>query len=331
MKILLNNLSLKQKIKKQNSAANKNIYYKKLREKFDLIEEMNKNIEINYSKRLDKLREDFKNNPEDFDLLYPILKLSAPNDLNSDDRNALINEIFIQIKKRYSFFYFLSFYNINDIILRKLIPFLIYEYHDKDTFIYKENELSTKFYFIIKGSVSFKKKEIIYVDNSNSKIEEIEKFILNENKYFGELDLIYDRKKRFSAYCNSDCHFLTIKKENFKKYIEDKILRVENDKKLFLTTFFNHYTNMPSIKLERFIINNVQTLFFKRNEIIYKEGDDNIYLYIIYCGEANLIKNINEGEFSFFTKFNESTNFILKKASKMNYSSIINDIQNNKE
>ena len=44
MKILLNNLSLKQKIKKQNSAANKNIYYKKLREKFDLIEEMNKNI-----------------------------------------------------------------------------------------------------------------------------------------------------------------------------------------------------------------------------------------------------------------------------------------------
>ena len=331
MKIFTNNLSLKQKIKKQNSAANKNTYYRKLREKFDLVEEMNKLIEVNYTKRIDRLREDFKNNPEDFDLLYPILKLSDPNEINSDDKNALINEIFTQIKKRYSFFYFLSFYNINDNILKKLIPFLIYECHDKENYIYKENEFSTKFYFIIKGSVSFRKKEIFYINDSTSKIEEVEKFILNENKYFGELDLIYDRRKRFSAYCNTDCHFLTIKKENFKKYIEDRILRVENDKKLFLNTFFNNYTNMPSIKLERFIINNVQTLFYKRNEIIYKEGDDNICLYIIYCGEANLIKNINEGEFSYITKFNESTNYIIKKASRMNYSSIINNIKNIKE
>ena len=135
----------------------------------------------------------------------------------------------------------------------------------------------------------------------------------------------------YSAFCITDCHILIIQKENFKKTIEDRILRIETDKKKFLMSFFNSYTNMPNIKLERFILNNVQTLFFRRNEIIYKEGEDNICLYIIYNGEANLIKNINQGEFSYIPKFNESIKYIIKKASRINYRNIINNIQKNKE
>ena len=322
---MLNKISLKSKVKKQNSAANKHLV-KKMYEKYDLVHEMNKLIKENYAAKIEKLRGDFKNYPQDFDLLYPIMKLSDP-DLeieNTKKKNTLINEIFREIKKRYSFFYFLSFYHINDNILMKLIPFLTYENYSAGNYIYKENDLSTKFYFIIKGIISFRKKEIVVIDDTNSKIVEAEKFILGEEKYFGETDLIYDRRKRYSAYCTTECHFLTVKKEIFKKLIEDKIARVETEKKIFLISFFNTYADIPSVKLEKFIFNNVQTLFFKRNEVIYREGEDNICLYIIYCGEANLIKNINEGEFSYIPNFNESIKYISKKAGKMNYPVIIN-------
>jgi CRP-like cAMP-binding protein len=207
-----------------------------------------------------------------------------------------------------------------------LIPVLNYERYEKGKFVYKENDSSSKLYFFIKGSLSFRKKEIISDnDNSSNDFIEVEKFILEEDKYFGEVDILYDRKKKFSVYCNNVCHFLTIEKEDFKKIIEDKISRVETDKKLYLMPFLRAYTNMPNIKLERFILNNIQTLFFRRNEIIYKEGEENISLYIIYKGQANIIKNINKGEFSYITKFNEPIKNIQKKAKYISYSDTIKE------
>ena len=326
-------LSIKAQIKKQISTANKNYNYKKLKEQFDLIEEMNKLMQENYDKKFEKMQQEF-NNSKDYDLLYPIIKLSNPNLEKSNKivREPLISRIFENIKKKIVFFYFFSFYHINDNLIKKLIPFLEYEIFEKDSYIYKENELSTKIYFIIKGNISFRKREIPLDENDiNSSFEETEKFTLGENKYFGEIDLAYDRRKKYSAYCTTDCHIITIKKENFKKLIEDKVSRVETDKKYFLISIFNNYTNMPNIKLERFLANNVHTLFFRRNDIIFKEGDDNISLYIIYCGEAILIKNIKKGEFSYITKFNESIKYIIKKASKLNYCEIINNFPINKE
>ena len=329
--------NIKSKIKKQKSTANKNTLYRKLQKKYDLVDEMNKMIEINYNKKIEKLREDFKNNSQDFDLLYPIVKLTDPNldnlspNTKEKEKDILISEIFEQIKKHNSFFYFLSYYHINDNILTKIIPSLKYEFYEKNTYIYKENDFSTKIYFIIKGSVSFRKKEKIIINESTSKIEEVENYILGENKYFGELDLIYDRRKIFSAFCSLDSHILIITRDIFKKFIEDKMSRIEIDKKLFLISFFNKFVNMPSIKLERFILNNIKTLFYRRNEIIYKEGDKNIYLYIIYCGEAILINNIKEKEFSYIIKYNESIKYILKKASQLNYPNIVNNIKINSE
>ena len=154
-------LSIKAQIKKQISTANKNYYYKKLKEQFDLIEEMNKLMQENYDKKFEKMQQEF-NNSKDYDLLYPIIKLSNPNLEKSNKivREPLISRIFENIKKKIVFFYFFSFYHINDNLIKKLIPFLEYEIFEKDTYIYKENELSTKIYFIIKGNISFRKREI---------------------------------------------------------------------------------------------------------------------------------------------------------------------------
>jgi CRP-like cAMP-binding protein len=324
--------SLKNTIKKQHSTNNKNTLYKKLSD-VDLHQKIKQLELLNFNNRMEKLRGDFKKDSLNFELLYTIIKLSNPVlRSNKNEKKNLINEILEIMKNRKLFFYFITFYSINDDILKKLIPSLKYDYCNKDHYIYKENDISEKFYFLIKGKISFRKKEIYNTNESSLITKEIEKFVLEENNYFGEMDLIYDRKKNYSAYCINDCHFLVIKKDIFKKLIEEKISKIETDKKLFLISLFNNYTKIPSIKLERFLSSNVQTLFFRRNEIIYKEGEDNINLYIIFIGEANLIKDINEEEFSYLIKYNESIKNLQRKASNINYSEIINLVKKkNKE
>ena len=332
----MNIKSLKTKIKNQDDVPllkKKNTLHQVLPKKFDLILKMKQLDEENYNNRIEKLREDFKEDDNNFDFFYPILKLTNPQlqKTNTKEKNELVSDIFEKIKKKNCFYYFLTFYHINDTILKKLILIFNYERYEKGKFIYKENDSSTKLYFFIKGSLSFRKKEIIpdINDNLSNDFIEVENFIINEEKYFGEVDIIYDRKKKYSAYCNDICHFLTLEKEDFKKVIEDRISRVETDKKLYLMSFFRAYTNMPNIKLERFILNDIQTLFFRRNEIIYKEGEENISLYIVYKGQANLIKNLKEGEFSYITKYNEPIKNIQKKARCISYSNTIK--QDNKD
>ena len=50
------------------------------------------------------------------------------------------------------------------------------------------------FFFIIKGFVTFHRNEIIFDEEKNSSIVDVEKFILGPDNYFGEIDLIYDKK-----------------------------------------------------------------------------------------------------------------------------------------
>ena len=55
------------------------------------------------------------------------------------------------------------------------------------------------------------------------------------------------------------------------------------------------------------IIQNMKTLHFRNCEIVYKEGNKNISIYLIYKGEVKLIKKIKNGEFNIIGKFNEFT------------------------
>jgi hypothetical protein len=77
------------------------------------------------------------------------------------------------------------------------------------------------------------------------------------------------------------------------------------------------------VRLEKYILSNVQTLFFRRNKIIYKSGEYNNSLYLIYRGEAIIINDINQGEFSYIKNFNERIGYMQKKALGLNYIEII--------
>jgi len=64
---------------------------------------------------------------------------------------------------------------------------------------------------------------------------EKEKFILNENNIFGLLDIIYERKRRIScaSLTGAYSYYLSIDREFFQNFIEEKVNKTEIEKKSF--------------------------------------------------------------------------------------------------
>ena len=215
---------------------------------------------------------------------------------------------------------FFEYNKIDEKTLYLLASVIKFHQIEENVYIWKEGDKSTNFYFLIRGKLSFRKKNIS---------EEKEKFILNEKNIFGLLDIMYDRKRRMSCVSLTESYYLSIDREFFKKYMEEKVNKAEIEKKSFLMQFFNNFLTISKIKLERFISNNVEVLIFGKNDIIYKEGETNKCLYIIYNGEANLMKNINQEEFMVLSKINQSIENIQEKAKNIDYVSLLKDEENN--
>ena len=287
-----------------------------------------------YHKEVQPISILFKNDPitlelvESINLLRDIKTKKINNEYYFEDEETnpkyIINNIVKKIKSHKGLYNFFSYYRINDEkILYRLASVISFQQNVKHNYIWEENDNSDYIYFLLKGKLSFKK-------NAGSALEK-EKFTLNENHIFGMLDIIYERKRKLSCFCLTECSYLRFEKEFFKKYMEERVNRVEIEKKSFLVKFFNSFITIPLIKLERFITNHVEILFFGKNDVIYREGDKNKCLYLLFIGEANLVKNINKGEFFILSKFNQSIDRVKERAKNIDYIHIIknqNDISN---
>ena len=276
----------------------------------------NNNISLN------AIIENFKDNKIDFNILLSIYKLKNKR-LEENNRNIYLNRIYDNIKKKNIFYYFTSLYHINDSLLKKIIPHLKYEFHKKNTHIYKESEFNLKLFFVLKGFISFHKNEIVIDSEKNTAIMDVEKYVLGPEKYFGHKDIIYEKKNSLSAFCKTDVYLISLEREYFDKYLADKIIKVEFDIKFFVMKFLKNFSSIPSVRLEKIILNNVKYFFFKRNKVIYKEGEKNNGIYLIYKGESIIVKNIKKGEFFFLKNFNERIKNLQKRAMGVDYRDII--------
>ena len=287
-----------------------------------------------YSKEVQPISKIFKNDPITLELVESInllkeIKLKKNNnkyDYEDEESNPkyITNNIVKLIKSHKGLYNFFSYYRIYDEkILYRLASIINFQQNVKNNYIWEENDNSDYIYFLLKGKLSFKK-------NAGTPLEK-EKFTLIENNIFGMLDIIYERKRKLSCFCLTECSYLLLEKDFFKKYMEEKVNRVEIEKKSFLIKFFNSFITIPLIKLERFISNYAETIFFGKNDIIYREGDKNKCLYLVFIGEANLVKNLNKGEFFILSKFNQSIERIKERAKNLDYIHIIKDLNNNNE
>ena len=246
-------------------------------------------------------------------------ELDCKNEEDNFDKK-LIDNIINCIKLIKALNNFFEYNKIDENTLYLLAPVIKFHQIEENVYIWKEGDKSTNFFFLLRGKLSLRKKTY-----SGGK----ENLILNENNIFGLLDIIHDRKRRMSCMSLTESYYLSIDKDFFKKYMEEKVNKAEIEKKSFLLKFFNNYLKISKIKLERFISNNIEVLFFGKNDIIYKEGETNKCLYIIYDGEANLMKNINQEEFRVLPRFNQSNENIKEKAKNIDYVSILKNEENN--
>jgi len=227
-----------------------------------------------------------------------------------------IKKILDLFKQMNIFFFYFTYYRIDEKIIQKLIPNLKYTFYPKDSIIYKEGENSTQFYFLLKGKISFKKK---ISTSRSSKPKFIEKFTLSDNTHFGEWDIVYERKKKTTAFCEENCHIISIDRDIFKEYLEQRITKVESEFKKMIKKTLMKYMAIPESKIDRFIQTDIQTLFFRRGEIIYREGDINSFLFLINTGEANLFQNFEKCEYSFMQSGQFSMEYLKNMAKRIDY------------
>ena len=276
--------------------------------------------------------EEIKNDINAMNLIYLITQLNGaiPKgyfDLKDPNNDALYvtKKIFYILKNYKIFFFFFSHYQIDNKSIIKIIPLLGYQYYSKNQYIFKEGDNSSKMYFILKGKISFIKK-INSIDFDEP--QDVEQYKLGEGQYFGEWDLVFGRKTKASALCLENCHLIFIGKEAFQKYIQESFTKTESETKKNLVNILDKYIFMPQVKLERFVSSEVKIIFFKKSEIIYNEGEENRYLYLIHEGEANLVKNIRKGEEnSLITNSLDDIKIelIKIKAKKINYKELIKE------
>ena len=277
------------------------------------------NSDFNIDESYSKLRRKLLSNPElakDIKTLELIMSffLYNINILLNDTQEIRIskNELFISLKDHDAFRYFLYNNRIDDNTLIKLIPYLKYTHYQKNEIICKEGEDSLQMYFILKGKVS--------VIKGNNKLNIIN--IINEKENFGQWDVIYHRKRKSTFYSYDESHIIVIEKGIIRKFLQDKMIKVEEEKKSFVSKFLKKYGISAFFRIER-VIHNIKLLHFRQDEIIYKEGEINDKIYLIYKGEGKLVKKIKEGEFSYVENLKENILKIQNKAKNLNYKQLI--------
>ena len=320
---LIQNIKLRQNFEKLNIGKNINyssssLFLKKTKRnsivdltklKYDLFQ----NIEFNLSKNAK-------------DLLYLIAEL---NGINSDDdfyiedncennNKVIINKILYLLENYDFFFFFFNRYNIENDTILKIIPYMYPMILKKNEKIFNEGSSCSKLYFLLKGKISFKKKSYYGKD--------IEEFSIDKEGYnFGQWELINNRFHKYTAICKETTYIIFIPKDIFIKYIRDKILKTESDIKKIIKNNLKQHLTISQAKLERFIESNVKNYYFKKNDIIFKRGEETKNLYFIYKGEVDIIKDIGKGvDITFLTKDDSlSVESIQNKAKKINYKKII--------
>ena len=192
------------------------------------------NSDFNIDESYSKLRRKLLSNPElakDIKTLELIMSffLYNINILLNDTQEIRIskNELFISLKDHDAFRYFLYNNRIDDNTLIKLIPYLKYTHYQKNEIIFKEGEDSLQMYFILKGKVS--------VIKGNNKLNIIN--IINEKENFGQWDVIYHRKRKSTFYSYDESHIIVIEKGIIRKFLQDKMIKAEEEKKSFVSKF----------------------------------------------------------------------------------------------
>ncbi|EAR88262.2 cyclic nucleotide-binding domain protein (macronuclear) [Tetrahymena thermophila SB210] len=163
----------------------------------------------------------------------------------------------------------------------KLCAMLLkYEKHQFDTDVIVHGERGDKFYIILQGICE------IYVPNSQGQFVKVGE--LKAGQSFGELALINDSPRRATIKAQTDCDLAILSKKDYIKIIADMEER-EIKKKIQFLEGLPLFNQIHRRSLHEYIYY-FKIVNYKWKDIVYQQGEDPQYVYIIKSGEFILQK-----------------------------------------
>ena len=169
-------------------------------------------------------------------------------------------------------------------VFKECCQCLKYQYHPADSYVFREGEKGDYFYLIFYGEVS-----IVAMNDKNAKFEEVCR--LRTGGSFGELAIIKDQPRSATVQCTQPTHFATLYKNDYLRILGQMSSRRLEE----LINFFNSlpifegWTKRNLIKLTYYF----RTVKYKRNQIIFTEGEAAESVFIVRTGEIELSKTIS--------------------------------------
>jgi CRP-like cAMP-binding protein len=149
--------------------------------------------------------------------------------------------------------------------------------------VFKQGELGTKFYVILKGSVSVRVQDMLKPDDKG-----YEAAVLIAGKSFGELALHSDNSVRSATIVAiEDCGFLTVDRVDYDRILK-KALDGEAQEKFEFCSDLPFLSDCSTRELQR--LSAIMTKKkFDRDTMIFAQGDDSNNLYFVLSGEVRIV------------------------------------------
>ena len=167
--------------------------------------------------------------------------------------------------------------------LSELSQLLQFESHKASSYVFKYGDIGTHYYIILEGRVSMQ------IPTGVGK-HFTEVMVYEKHTGFGEIALEAYKTRGGSAYCLTDCHFLTIDKKDYLRHMQGYLS--ENKRKIvtFLENlpFFNQMSRILLSKLTY----NLQEVVFRKGQFVVREGDEPEKIFILRTGECQLNKRL---------------------------------------
>lgn len=129
------------------------------------------------------------------------------------------------------------------------------------------------------------------VDKINRKINdnEDERFQLSSGMCFGEWALLYSTARTASALALEDTDLFSVNKETFNTYFSKFMVKAENERRFFIFNKIPLFKRLHKSKFDEYY-RKIVPLFFKRDDICYRENETTNSIYLLYQGECLLKK-----------------------------------------
>jgi CRP-like cAMP-binding protein len=163
--------------------------------------------------------------------------------------------------------------------LKEVSQLVLYEFISNSSFVFRFGDIGTRFYTIIDGRVSMQ------VPNNKS-MQEV--MVYSSGSSFGEIALEAYKTRGASAYCLTDCHFICLEKKDYLQYMQRYLAENKQEIVDFLKNL--PFFNQMSIILLKKLTYNIKEVLFKKGQIVFQEGDEANFVFILRTGECHLDK-----------------------------------------